>query len=152
MNADEWVEVAELQSTQEEADTRFLLQALHAARTGSKTVIITTEDTDGMLLCLAFQEDIHCTIYQKSGTQNRTRFVDISKLAWSLADSVCDNIIGLHAFTCYDTVIAFASRGKLSSLKLIKMDITYQETFSEVGQTWDVQHSYLRRYDNSLVV
>ena len=27
MTADEWVEVAELQSTQEEADTRFLLHA-----------------------------------------------------------------------------------------------------------------------------
>ena len=34
---------------------------------------------------------------------------------------------------------AFASRGKLSSLKLMKRDITYQETFSQVGQTWDVQ-------------
>ena len=144
--------MAELQSTQEETDTRFLLQALHAARTGSKAVIVTAEDTDGMLLCLAFQEDIHCPIYQKCGTQNRTRFVDISKLAWSLADSVCDSLIGIHAFTCYDTVIAFANRGKLSSLKLMKMDITYQETFSQVGQTWDVQHIYLRRYNNSLVV
>ena len=31
--ADEWVEVAELQSTQEEADTRLLLYALHATVT-----------------------------------------------------------------------------------------------------------------------
>ena len=47
--------VAELQSTQEEADTRLLLHALHAAITCSKTVIVTAEDTDVMLLCLAFQ-------------------------------------------------------------------------------------------------
>ena len=144
--------MAELQSTQEEADTRFLLHALHAARTGSKAVIVTSEDTDVMLLCLAFQKDIHCPIYQKCGIQNRTRFVDISKLTWSLGDSVCDSQIGLHAFKGYYTVSAFASRGKLSSLKLMKTDITYQETFSQVGQTWDVQHSYLRRYNNSLVV
>ena len=71
--------MAELQSTQEEADTRFLLHALHAARTGSKAVILLAEDTDGMLLYLAFQKDTHCPIYQKCGTQNRTRFVDISK-------------------------------------------------------------------------
>ena len=101
---------------------------------------------------VAFQEDIHGSIYQKCGTHNRTWFVDISKLTWSLADSVCDSLIGLHAFTSYETVSAFASRWKLSSLKLMKMDITYQETFSQVGQTWDVQHSYLRRYNNSLVV
>ena len=36
MTVDEWVEVTELQSTQEEADTRLLLHALNAARTGSK--------------------------------------------------------------------------------------------------------------------
>ena len=111
--------------------------ALHAARIGSKAVI--AEDTDGMLLYLAFQKDIHCPIYQKCGTQNRTRFVDISKLAWSLGDSVCDRQIGLHSFTGYDTASAFASRGKISFLKLMKRDITYQETFCQVGQTWDVQ-------------
>ena len=50
MTPDEWVEVAELQSTHEEADTsRLLLHALHAARTGSKTA----KDTDVMLLCFA---------------------------------------------------------------------------------------------------
>ena len=58
MTADEWMEVAELQSTQEEVDTCLLLQALHAARTGSKAVIVTSEDTDVMLLRLAFQKDI----------------------------------------------------------------------------------------------
>ena len=70
---------------------------------------------------------------------DRTRFVDISKLAWALRESVCDSLIGLHAFTGCDTVSAFASRGKLSALKLMKGDITYQETFSQVGQSWDVQ-------------
>ena len=116
MKADEWVEVAELQSTQEQADTRFLLHVLHAAKTGSKAVTVTSEDTNVMLPCLAFQKDIHCPIYQKCGTQNGTRFVYISKLAWPLGDSVCDSLIGLHAFTGYDTVSAFASRGTLSSL------------------------------------
>ena len=43
MTADEWVEVGQLQSTQEEADTHFLLHALHAARTGSKAVIVNWE-------------------------------------------------------------------------------------------------------------
>ena len=55
MTADEWVEVAELQSTQEEADTRVLLHALHAAITVSKTVIVTAEYIAVMLPCLAFQ-------------------------------------------------------------------------------------------------
>ena len=53
MTADEWVEVAVLQSTQEESDTRLFLHALHGAITGSKAVIVTSEGTDVMLLCLA---------------------------------------------------------------------------------------------------
>ena len=98
MTADECVEVSELQSTQEEAGTCLLLNALHASRTGSKTVIVTTEYTDVMLLCLAFQEDIPCPIYQKCGAYDRTRFVDIGKLDWSLGDSVCDSLVWIHSF------------------------------------------------------
>ena len=117
----------------------MLLHALNAARTGSKAAIVTAEDTNVMLLCLAFQKDIPCPIYQKCGTQNRTRFVDISKLALSLGDSVCDSLIGLHACTGCDTVSAFDSRGNLSALKRMQRDITYQETFSQVGLSLDVQ-------------
>ena len=54
MTADAWVEVAELQPTQEEAYTCLFLYALHATKTGSKAVIFTSEDTDVMLICLAF--------------------------------------------------------------------------------------------------
>ena len=98
--------MAELQSIGEEADTRLLLRALHAARTASNAVIVASEDTDVMLLYLAFQKDITCSIYQKCGTQNSTRFVEISKLTWPLGDSMCDSLIGLHAFTGYNTVSA----------------------------------------------
>ena len=87
VTAYEWVGMAELQSTQEEGYTRLLLHALHAARTGSQAVIVTSEDTVVMLLCLAFQKDTPCPIYQKCGT----RFVEISKLAWSLGNSICDH-------------------------------------------------------------
>ena len=72
MTADEWVEVAELQSTQEEADIRLFLHALHAARTGSKAVIVTAEDTDVLLLCLAFPKGLQftCCIYVATSSTN----------------------------------------------------------------------------------
>ena len=90
-------------------------------------------------LSLACQKDITCPIYQQCGTQNSTRFVEISKLAWSLGDSIRESLIGLHAFTGCDTVSAFASRRKLDALNPMKSDITYLETFSQVGQSWDVK-------------
>ena len=63
----------------------------------------------------------------------------MSKLGWWQGDGVCDSLIGLHAFRGCDTMSAFASRGKLSALNLLKRDITCQETFSQVHQSWDVQ-------------
>ena len=58
---------------------------------------------------------------------------------WGIGDSVCDNLIGLDAFTGCDIVSAFAIRVKWSAFKLMKRDITYQETFIQIGQSRDVQ-------------
>lgn len=91
-----------------------------------------------MVLCLGFQKEITCPVYQKCWTQNRTRFVDISKLASSLGDSICDSLIGLHAFTGCDTVSAFAGRGKLNALKMMRKNSSHQVTFSQLGQSWNV--------------
>jgi len=138
LTKDHWEEVAELKSTQEEADTRMLLHALHAAEAGYKAVVITAEDTDVLVLCLAFNKDIPCPVYQKCGTQTRTRFLDIDKLARSMGDSVCDALVGLHVFSGCDTVSAFAGRGKMGALKQMKSDKTYQEAFSQLGHSWEV--------------
>ena len=51
----------DLKSTQEEADTRLLLHALHAARNGYRSVVISSEDTDVFILCLAFKSFIPAT-------------------------------------------------------------------------------------------
>ena len=45
---------------------------------------------------------------------------------------------GMHAFTSWDTVSAFAGRGKMGALKLLKSGKAYQEAFSELGRSWHV--------------
>ena len=132
----EWMEVAELQSTQEEEDTRLLLHALHAARTGSKAVIVTAEDTDVMLLCFCFPKGYPLP--------------HLSDVCDTEPHAICRHqqtglAIGRHhlwqpnSATCCDTESAFASRGKLSALKLTKRSITNQEPFCQVGPLWGVQ-------------
>ena len=111
MTKDDWVEVTEVHTRT--SRNCVLLHALHAAKAGSKAVTVTAEDTDVMVLCLGFNRDIPCSIYQKCGTKNRTRFIDFGKLASSLGDSICDALIGLRAFTGCDTVGALTGRGKL---------------------------------------
>ena len=108
VTADEWVEVAELQYTQEESDISL---TLHAARTCSKAVIVTTEDTDHhnslMSRCFVFLSNSLCndsyirsmghrTAHDLSRShticRDHTRFVEISKLAWSLGNSINDSL------------------------------------------------------------
>ena len=65
--------VEELNSTQEEADTRLILHAAHAARSGCKAMVVASEDTDVLLLYLAFKYFIPASMYVKWGTHTRTR-------------------------------------------------------------------------------
>ena len=73
---DRWAEVAGLQSNQEEAGTR--MHAAHAATVGYRAVEVTSHDTDVMVLCLVFFAVISCPLFQKCGTKNRIRYIDIN--------------------------------------------------------------------------
>ncbi|KAJ8389301.1 hypothetical protein AAFF_G00121660 [Aldrovandia affinis] len=130
---DQWAEVASLQSNQEEADTRMILNAAHAAEEGYSAVVVTADDTDVLLLCLAFYADISCPLFQNCGTKNRVRYLDITKLRQALGDCVCNAVIGMYAYTGCDTLSAFAGRGKLRALKLIMRSEHFQEVFRKLG-------------------
>ena len=56
-------EVRELKSSQEEADTRLLLHALHASTNGFGSVIVVSKDTDVTVLFLANVSGIRCKLY-----------------------------------------------------------------------------------------
>ena len=142
--------VMELKCSHEEADTRMLLHATHASQNGYKTTVLVSEDTDVMVLCLGNCKKTNCTMYLKCGSQNRTRYINISTLAELHGDDLCDALVGLHAFTGCDSVSAFAGRGKLGAFKLLKGNRTYQEDFKSLGTSWDVSE-HLHRAMESFV-
>lgn len=139
MTSDDYNEVPELTSSQEEADTRLILHAKHAAENGCTSIVIVSEDTDVFVLCLCFAKAINCShLYQKRSIRTRTQLVDIVKARDYLGEKVCDALIGLHAFTGCDTVSAFAGRGKVGPLRRLQSNTTFQEAFSRLGMTWEV--------------
>ena len=71
-----------------------------------------------------------CPLFQKCGTKNRIRYIDINKLRHGLGDGVCYYLIGMHAYI----VRAFAGRWKRGALKLIRAEHC-QERFRELGQS-----------------
>ncbi|KAJ8389319.1 hypothetical protein AAFF_G00121840 [Aldrovandia affinis] len=142
---DQWAEVASLQSNQEEADTRMILNAAHAAEEGYSAVVVTADDTDVLLLCLAFSADISCPLFQNCGTKNRVRYLDITKLCQALGDCVCNAVIGMYAYTGCDTLSAFAGRGKLRALKLIMRSEHFQEVFRKLGQSGELSMDLFKK-------
>ena len=124
-----------LHSSQEEADTRIFLHVKHAA-TRYKTAIIVAEDTDVLILGLAFSGDIPCELFMKYGTQNRTRYINITKLSKILGNVACKAMIGLHAYTGCDSVSAFAGKGKVSGLNLMLKNASFQQLFCNFGKEW----------------
>jgi hypothetical protein len=61
-----------------------------------------------------------------------------TKLAVSVSDSVCQDLVGLHAFTEYNSVSAFAGRRKIGAMKLLKGSESFQEEFKNFRDEWDI--------------
>ena len=84
-------------------------------------------------------------IYQKCGTEQRTKYVDISRIAEVLGDGVCRALPALHAFTGCDSISSFAGKGKLAALKLVKGNVHFQELFQEIGVQWTLTEDLLTK-------
>ena len=55
---------------------------------------------------------------------------------------------GVHAFTDCDSVSAFAVRGKLSALRLVKGNKTFQESFKSLGTSSDESEELYRNMES----
>ena len=69
------VEVGELKTSQEEADTRIILHAKYAS--GYKSIILVADDSAIVLLCLRFCNDIDSNIYIQRYSKSRIRLIDV---------------------------------------------------------------------------
>ena len=86
-------------------------------------------------------------MFQKRGAQNRTRYVSINNLVNSLGNGVCNSLIGVHAFTECDTVSSFSGPEKVTALKLLLKEDSFQEAFCEMGKMWIVNAKQLRAFE-----
>ena len=103
--------VADLECCHEEAATRLLLHAAHAAAMGFASVVIRSLDTDVTILACSLCPGIPARIFFRTGTKTCSRFIDIQAVRNSVSENVCDALLGLHALTGCDTTSAFKRRG-----------------------------------------
>ena len=130
-------DVPELTCNHEEADTRLLLHSKHAS-TAYRNLIISTPDTDVMVLAIAFSREISAALFLLTGVGNNRRIINISDIATACGTAKCQALIGLHVFTGCDSVSAFKGKGKVKALKLLDKSEELLETFQKLGQDWSV--------------
>lgn len=126
-------EVQELESDHEEADTRLLLHARHATDELYDTVIIRSPDTDVAVIALSLLSRLDSNVYFLTGIRNRTRVIDLKKLANDLSPSICSALIGLHVFTGCDSITSFYGKGKKKPYSTAVDHEPFLTAFSELG-------------------
>ena len=136
----------ELDSNQEEADTRIFLHAFHGAQNGHSSIIVKSSDTDVEVLALYYRFDIHSRLYILSGTSKRSRIIDVSAVTENLGEDMCRALPGLHAFSGCDSVSAFVSKGKKKAFDLLYLN---QELFLQGMQQLGNSHSISEELQDS---
>ena len=106
-------DLQELSSDHEEADTRIVLHAKHAAAVGYKQLC---RDTDVLVLLLAHREDLCEEIWMFSGTSRRKKYTPVHKIR--LPEEKRKSLIPFHAITGCDTTSQFAGIGKQTAWKV----------------------------------
>src|SRR6218665_2155697 len=89
-------DVPDLTSSHEEADTRLMLHIKHAASNGMLRIVVAADDTDVLVLLIACSKSVSAEVYMKSGHGGKSKVHSVSKLAKSMAQSVCDALPGLQ--------------------------------------------------------
>ncbi|EDO43283.1 predicted protein [Nematostella vectensis] len=134
--------VPELQSSQEEADTRMLLHAQHAGG----TCVVNSDDTDVLVILLGHAQYLGKR-HLKKGTGTKTRIIELDQITRKLArlaaqdiaieDALC-GLVGFHALTGCDSVSAFSQKGKWRPLQIVLKNKKYMEAMKEIGRQWSV--------------
>ena len=131
-------ELPYLTSDQEETNTRVVLYCSFAASQGYNFVRVRSPDSDIFYILIYYASNLDLTILFDTGTGNKRRLIDVTQLAKDLTPSYCNALIGLHAFSRWDTTSAFKEIGKVKPIEMLQTKRKYQETLKASAEAWSV--------------
>ena len=83
----------------------------------------------------------------KSGSQSRTRFVNLTEISNVLGPDVSSCLPRMHAFTGCDSVSAFAGKGKVAAPKLLRKFSVFHEAFVSMRQQNEISAELLKHQE-----
>ena len=109
------IDLRALSADHEEADTRIVL---HCAHSTSDFIVISSRDTDIIILLLAHHNrfpnrDIYITMHNKV-------YLNLGILVTHLGPQICDSLLLCHSITGCDTVSFMYGIGKVTAVKVLQ--------------------------------
>ena len=128
------LDVEDLKSNQEEADTSMLLHAKYAAgQCQEEKIVIQSPDTDVLVLSAAHFEDIASEkLWFRTGVKDRLRFVPVLDVCQNLSNRVLKALPAFHALTGCDTTSAFSGIGKKKPWNVFIRSAVHQESLTNL--------------------
>ena len=134
LTCDSAVAEPNLHSGHEEADTRLLLHAKHAA-TSHPRIVIQSPDTDVAVLLIAHFSYLNCQeLWLKTGVKDRLRYLPVHEIQAFLGESLCRCLPSFHALTGCDSTSAFSGIGKKKAWKVLLTKEQMQRDLCTLGQ------------------
>jgi len=105
--ANDYHELSDLQSNQEEADTRMLLHAKYAASECLEiNIVIQSPDTDVLVLCAAhFNSIAPKELWFRTGVKDHLCFIPIHEVCQQLSGRILKSLPAFHTLTGCDTPV-----------------------------------------------
>ena len=122
-----------------------MLHAKHISNYEYEGIVIVAQDTDVRLLAIAFSDHISIPIFQKCASQTCPIYINLTAVSHFIEYSLSKALLGLHGFTGCDTVSAFARKGKVSALNILKKHPGWCEIFQMIGEDWVVSDALMNR-------
>ena len=137
-------EIPELESNQEETDTRVILYCMYAKKNGYKNIVVRSPDSDIFFILLSYVHELSgVTIFFETGNKNKRKLINITSLGLNYSEQYCKALLGLHAFTGCDSTSAFKSKGKVRPIQLMLKDKLIINACSALGDSWILSNNIL---------
>ena len=133
------IRIPELDSTQEETDTRIMLYIQYAQDTGRSYARVRANDSDIFFILLHYAKQLTITVILDTGT----RLINISDITEEFTQEWCTALLGLHAYTGCDSTSAFKGRGKIKPLKALQGAPKFVPVLAKLGDEWEVSDESL---------
>ena len=133
-------EIPSLSSSHDKTDRHVVQYVTYGEDNGYDSITVRTPDSDLFFTLLYYAgtwKKLKELIYDMGTGLNRRR-TDILKIARKLGQKMCTALLGIYVFTGEDCNSAFKGKGKVKALKILDKNTEYLDTFSEIGEQWEV--------------